>query len=121
MSFDPLTLWSVVLLVVLMLAAIMALVWLLTPEETALVHWAAFCTVFVIGLAGVMSRGLVPDFVSIQLANAAVFVGYGLIWTGLRAFDRRRPRLVYVLVAPAVWIALCQFPSSAIRSCIASR
>ncbi|MDF2619523.1 MAG: diguanylate cyclase [Xanthobacteraceae bacterium] len=110
MSFDPLTLWSVVLLVVLMLAAIMALVWLLTPEETALVHWAAFCTVFVIGLAGVMSRGLVPDFVSIQLANAAVFVGYGLIWTGLRAFDRRRPRLIYVLVAPAVWIALCQFP-----------
>ncbi|ADH89519.1 diguanylate cyclase [Ancylobacter novellus DSM 506] len=110
MSFDPLTLWSVVLLVVLMLAAIMALVWLLTPEETALLHWAAFCTVFVIGLAGVMSRGLVPDFVSVQLANAAVFVGYGLVWTGLRAFDRRRPRLVYAFIAPAVWIALCQLP-----------
>ncbi|WP_162375494.1 diguanylate cyclase [Ancylobacter sp. TS-1] len=110
MTFDPLTLWSVVLLVGLMLSAVMVLVWLLTPDEPALLHWAAFCTFLVMGIAGIMARGVIPDFVSIALANAAILFAYGLIWTGLRVFDRRRPRFGYALIAPALWIILCQLP-----------
>lgn len=110
MSFDPLTVWSVVLLIGLMLSAVMVLVWTLTPDEPALLYWAGFCTLLVTGLAGIMARGVIPDFVSISLSNALILLSYGLIWTGLRVFDRRRPRLAYALITPALWIVLCELP-----------
>lgn len=110
MIFDPLTLWSVVLFVGLMLAAAMVLVWLLTPEEPALLHWAAFCALFVAGTAGVMARGVIPDFLSIEVANGSMLLGYGLLWTGLRVFDRKRPGFGWIFIAPVLWILLCQLP-----------
>ncbi|MCK0209403.1 GGDEF domain-containing protein [Starkeya koreensis] len=119
MSFDPLTIWSVVLLIGLMLSAVMVLAWTVTPDEPALLYWAAFCAILVTGIAGIMARGVIPDFVSISLANALVLLGYGLIWVGLRVFDRRRPRLGYTLIAPALWIVLCELPL--FRDHIASR
>lgn len=110
MSFDPLTLWSVLLMVGLMLSAAMVLVWLLMPDEPALVYWAAFPALLAAGIAGAMARGLIPDFVSVGLANAGILLGYGLIWTGLRVFDHRRPRLGLLPIAPVLWILLCQLP-----------
>lgn len=110
MSLDPLTLWSVVLLVGLMLSAAMILVWLMTPDEPALAYWASFPALLSAGIAGAMARGTVPDFVSIELANTVILLGYGLVWTGLRVFDRRRARLGYVIMVPLLWILLCQFP-----------
>ncbi|WP_454684697.1 diguanylate cyclase [Ancylobacter moscoviensis] len=111
MLLDPWTLWLVVLVVGMLLAGSMLFVWLLTPEETALIYWAAFTGFLVAGVSAGMARGLIPDFVSIELGNAAILFAYGVMWCGLRRFDRRRPCLGYAFVAPVLWIALCQLPA----------
>jgi len=108
--FDPWTLWAVLMAAAAMLAAAMLFVWWMTPAEPALAHWAGAMGMFVIGILGASLRGQIPDFASIELANSAIFAAYGLIWTGLRRFDRRAARASYVLIAPAVWIVLCQLP-----------
>lgn len=108
--FDPWTLWVVLLSAASMLAAAMLFVWWLTPSEPALAHWAGAIELLVIGALCATLRGFIPDIVSIELGNAATLIGYGLIWTGLRRFDGRRPRTARVLIAPAVFVALCQFP-----------
>ncbi|MDF2619524.1 MAG: diguanylate cyclase [Xanthobacteraceae bacterium] len=110
MLLDPWTLWLVVLIVGLLLAGSMLFVWFLTPEESALGYWSAFTGLLVAGVSAGMARGLIPDFVSIELGNAAILLAYGSIWSGLRRFDRRRPRLFYAVLVALAWIALCQLP-----------
>ena len=39
------------------------------------------------GLGFLTSRGAAPDFLTIDLANALILLGYGLTWTGARVFD----------------------------------
>ncbi len=59
------------------------------------------------------SHGAAPDFVTVDLANALVLLGYGLTWTGARVFDGRSIRPVLVLLAPAIWLLLCRMPGFA--------
>lgn len=110
MSLDPWTLWLMVMVVGLLLAASMLFVWLLTPEEKALGYWSAFPALLVTGIAGAVARGQIPDFLSVELANVAVLLGYGMIWAGMRRFDHRRVRWRHLLAAPALWLVLCLFP-----------
>lgn len=110
MLLDPWTLWLVVLFVGILLAGSMFFAWVLTPDEKALGYWGAFAGLLVGGVSGGMARGHIPDFVSIELANGAVLVAYGALWVGLRCFDRRPVRVVYLLAAPALWVLLCQLP-----------
>ena len=56
------------------------------------------------------SRGAAPGFVTIDVANALVLLGYGLTWTGARIFDSRPIRPFLVLLAPLTWILLCRIP-----------
>ena len=70
--------------------------------------WGAAHIVNAGGFALLTSRGSVPAFVSIDLANALVLFGYGLTWTGARVFDSRSIRPTLTLVAPLVWLLLCR-------------
>ena len=62
--------------------------------------WGAAQIVGAIGLALVTSRGSVPDFVSIDVANALVLLAYGLTWAGARIFDGRKVLPLVVVFAP---------------------
>lgn len=107
---DPWTLWAVLITISFMLACAMLYVWWLTPGEPALVQWSAALLLLALGvLASVLHRKM-PDFVVISLGNSALLASYGLLWTGLRRFDRRRCHVSYVLIAPAIWIVLTQLP-----------
>ena len=59
------------------------------------------------------SRGTAPAFVTSDLANALVLLGYGLTWSGARVFDGRKIRPMLVLLAPAIWLLLCRIPAFA--------
>ena len=59
------------------------------------------------------SCGAVPDFVTIDIANALVLFGYGLTWIGARVFDGRSTRPLLALLAPAIWMVLCRLPAIA--------
>jgi diguanylate cyclase (GGDEF)-like protein len=59
------------------------------------------------GLGLVIVRGRVPDWLSIECANALMLAGMSLIWTGARLFDRRPVGLAHVATVPALWVVAC--------------
>ncbi len=62
------------------------------------------------GLGLVIVRDRVPDWLSIECANALVLAGMSLIWTGARLFDRRTVRLAHIVAVPTLWFAACLLP-----------
>ena len=110
MPYDPLTLWLLVVFITVLTSGILLLTWATTPDSSALSHWAAALLLSGVSVAGIAARGYIPNFVSIELANAATFLGGGLMWTGFRRFDRRPLHLPVIFIAPIAWIAACQLP-----------
>lgn len=63
------------------------------------------------GLGLVIGRGRVPDWLSIECANALVLAGMSLTWAGARLFDRRTVRPAHIVTAPALWCIACLVPA----------
>ncbi|PZQ84303.1 MAG: hypothetical protein DI549_05315 [Ancylobacter novellus] len=108
--FDPWTLWAALMAAASILALAMLFAWWMTPTEPALAHWAGAMAMFVLGVFCASLRGTIPDFAVVALGNSAILVAYGLIWTGMRRFDRRSTRVSYVLIGPAIFVVLCLLP-----------
>ena len=110
MHLDLQTLSVVTVFVTALLGALLVFAGLQNRTIRAPMWWGAAHVVNASGLALLTSRGAAPDFVTIDLANALVLLGYGLTWTGARVFDGRDIYAVRVLIAPAVWLILCRMP-----------
>jgi diguanylate cyclase (GGDEF)-like protein len=52
--------------------------------------WTTGCLVGIFGFGGILLRGQVPDFLSINAANALVVIATLCLWGGLRAFFGRK-------------------------------
>ena len=63
--------------------------------------WALGTVALGVGIFGGALRGMIPDFLSIVVANCLGVAGLASFWNGLRVFDGRRPRWVGVLLAVA--------------------
>jgi diguanylate cyclase (GGDEF)-like protein len=72
--------------------------------------WGQAFLIGATGLGLVVVRGRVPDWLSIECANALVLAGMSLVWAGARLFDRRAVRLAHVATVPALWFAACLVP-----------
>jgi diguanylate cyclase (GGDEF)-like protein len=48
--------------------------------------------------------GSVPPAISIDLANALLFLSFAMIWTGARVFDGRKPLLWGIAAGPLLWL-----------------
>ena len=59
----------------------------------------------------ISTRGVLPDFATIQMANAILFAGHGIIWSGIRVFAGRPLRPLIAATGPVVWLAACQVPA----------
>jgi signal transduction histidine kinase len=57
--------------------------------DPALRWWTAAAGLGVVGIGMIITRGTIPDFVSIWLANVVISAVYLLLWAGLRVFDGR--------------------------------
>ncbi len=82
-------------------------------EQRATTAWAWWGGAYLLIASGyllIIMRAQLAPFVTIVLANAMVFAGYGMVWMGARAFEARPQRAFLILVAPGIWIAACQFP-----------
>jgi len=113
MHLDVQTLSVVTVFITALLGALLVFAGLQNRIIRAPMWWGAAHIVNATGLGLLSSRGAAPDFVTIDLANALVLLGYGLTWTGARIFDGRTIRPYLVLLAPASWMLLCLVPSFA--------
>lgn len=75
-----------------------------------LAWWVAPFLMGGLGVALIIPRGLIPDLISIGLANALLFGAFGFVWQGARVFGGRPPLLVPVLITALGWMGLTQLP-----------
>src|SRR5215204_2774992 len=55
--------------------------------------------------------GTVPDLISIDLANAILFLAYAVTWSGARVFDGRKPLPISILAGPILWVLISHLPT----------
>ena len=111
MQLDVPTLSIVTVAVTSVLGALMLFAFLQNRSTRALLWWGAAMLAGALGVTLLGARGKIPNELSIDVANAIVFVSYGLVRTGLRVFDGRPVRLSHLFAMPAVWLAFCQVPA----------
>ncbi|MBI1205422.1 MAG: diguanylate cyclase [Rhodopseudomonas sp.] len=74
--------------------------------------WGAAFMVGGLGLGLVCLRGVVPDWLSIEVGNSFGLTAYAMLWAGARQFDRRpiRPVLPTMVAPIAIWLVACATP-----------
>jgi diguanylate cyclase (GGDEF)-like protein len=55
-------------------------------------------------------RGMIPNVLSIEIANALLLVGYSFLFAGARAFGGRETPITMFLVAPLIWLTAMRVP-----------
>jgi len=113
MNLDIGTLSVVTVFVTALLGALLVFAGLQNRSIRSPMWWGAAQIVGATGLALATSRGSVPDFVAVDLANALVLLGYGLTWAGARIFDGRKVQPLVVVFAPILWLLVCRIPAFA--------
>jgi diguanylate cyclase (GGDEF)-like protein len=73
--------------------------------------WGTAYLIAATGSALIAARGAVPDWLSINIANAMVLLGFAQIWAGARIFDGRPVRVDLVLASAVVWLVACTVPA----------
>lgn len=110
MHLDVGTLSVVTVFVTALLGALLVFAGLQNRSIRAPVWWGAAQIVGAVGLALMTSRGAVPGFVTIDIANALVLLAFGMTWAGARIFDGRKVVPLVVVLAPVVWLVVCSIP-----------
>lgn len=111
MTLDVNTLFTVTVLVMGLLGVLLIGAWLQNRGVRALVWWGAAYLVGGMSVWLLGARGSVSNLLSIDLANALLFVAWGLTWSGARLFDGRGVKPIAMLVGTFMWVGACQIPA----------
>jgi diguanylate cyclase (GGDEF)-like protein len=110
MSFDPSTLLAITVFSSAVAGCLLLLSWLQHRSVTALALWGIAFLIAAVATALLAARGFIPDIWSIVIANALLAAAYGTMWWGVRSFEGRRTRLIFVLTGALIWLCACSFP-----------
>ncbi len=113
MHLDVHTLSVVTVFITALLGALLVFAGLQNRSIRAPMWWGAAHIVNASGLGLLSSHGAAPDFITNDIANALVLLGYGLTWSGARVFDGRKVHPSLLLLAPTIWLGLCRLPGFA--------
>ena len=100
MLLDMRTLWVVIVIVYALLGGLQLLLWRLQRRETAMLFWGLSLLSCGLGAFLVILRGVLPDWLSIGVANVLNALGYLMSTVGLLRFARR----------PVAWGWVCSTP-----------
>src|SRR6185312_10796700 len=111
MNLDVSTLFTVTVMVMGLLGVLLIGTWLQNRGMRALAWWCAAYLVGGMSIWMLGSRGTtITDLLSIDLANALLFVACGLTWSGARLFDGRGVKPVAMFIGTFMWVGACQIP-----------
>lgn len=113
MHLDVGTLSVVTVFIMALLGALLVFAGVQNRSIRAPMLWGAAYIIGAVGLGLVTSRGAMPDVVAVDIGNALVLLGYGLVVAGARTFDGRKMQLLTVLFAPVLWLIACRIPTFA--------
>ncbi|HMN52421.1 MAG TPA: GGDEF domain-containing protein [Xanthobacteraceae bacterium] len=110
LDLDIRTLFIVSISVTMVLGFLLLFAWYQNREIRALGWWSTSHFVMCAGAALLGARGLIPDVLSIDIANALILTAAGIGWGGARLFDDRTVPLSGVLAGAILWLLACQLP-----------
>jgi diguanylate cyclase (GGDEF)-like protein len=110
MNLDVATLFSVTVMVMALLGVLLIGTWLQNRGMRALAWWGAAYLIGGMSIWMLGARGSVQDLLSIDIANALLFVAMGLTWSGARLFDGRGVKPVAMFIGTFMWVGACQIP-----------
>ncbi len=111
MVLDVNTLFIVTIMVMGMLGILLIGLWLQNRGMRALAWWGAAYLVSGMSVWLLGARGSISDLLSIDLANALLFVACGLTWSGARLFDGRGIKPLAMFIGTFMWVGACQIPA----------
>jgi diguanylate cyclase (GGDEF)-like protein len=111
MNLDVNTLFLVTIYVEAILGLLLLFAWIQNAQIRAVAWWGCAhllraCSIVLFGMYGSVSQA-----VSIDLANALLFLSFGVTWTGARVFDGRAPQPMYLVAGPVLWLIVAHLPS----------
>jgi signal transduction histidine kinase len=108
MTVDFRTLFIVNALVSITLALLMIIFWRTHRRIPGVSQWAVATALFGVTVLGGWLRGLIPDFLSIVIANPVGIISLAAFWNGIRRFDGKAVRWagpVVVAIAIGAFVA----------------
>lgn len=111
MVLDVHTLFAVTVLIMGLLGVLLIGAWLQNRSMRALAWWGAAYLIGGMSVWLLGARGSINDLLSIDLANALLFVAWGLTWSGARLFDGRGVKPFAMFIGTFMWVGACQIPS----------
>ncbi|TGE02618.1 GGDEF domain-containing protein [Methylobacterium nonmethylotrophicum] len=110
MKLDAPTLVTVTVFVTVIMGALYLLSWRQARQTRALgfLGFAQIVGALAVTLFGL--RGVIPDWISIGLANAVMLAAFGLIWGGACSFQGRPVPPLRIAAGPVLWLAACLAP-----------
>src|ERR1700754_3999208 len=106
MNLDLHTLFLVTIHVEAVLGLLLLFAWAQNLQVRAVAWWGFSHLMRAASIVLFGMFGSVPQAVSIDLANALLFVSFAMIWTGARVFDGRKPWLWGIAAGPLLWLAV---------------
>src|SRR4051794_10812898 len=104
------TLAMVAVFVTVILGVLLLLAWRPEQQSGALRWWGVSYLLGGVSFALLAARGAIPDVLSIDIANAAMILGYSFVLAGARDFGGRETPATVFLIAPLVWLIAMRLP-----------
>jgi diguanylate cyclase (GGDEF)-like protein len=113
MNLDVHTLFLVTIYVEAILGLLLLFAWIQNAQIRAVAWWGCAHLVRASSVVLFGMYGSVSQAISIDLANALLFLSFAVTWTGARVFDGRPPLPMYIVAGPVVWLIVAHLPTFA--------
>jgi diguanylate cyclase (GGDEF)-like protein len=110
MSLDGHTLLALTAVIAVTLGGLIIFCWTQGRRDIYLAFWGGGDILAGIAAGLLFARGALPDFISINLANALTALAYGVMFAAAREFGGKKTRLGWVSAGALLWLAACGFP-----------
>src|ERR1700761_1316742 len=110
MTIDVNTLFLVTMYVEAILGLLLLFAWVQNTAIYAVAWWGFADLLRAASIALFGLYGSVPDFVSIDLANAILLTSFAFTWNGARQFGHRKPNWILLFGGAALWLLMCRMP-----------
>jgi diguanylate cyclase (GGDEF)-like protein len=111
MNLDVNTLFLVTIYVEAILGLLLLFAWIQNAQIRAVAWWGCAHLLRAGSVVLFGMYGSVSQIISIDLANALLFLSFAVTWTGARVFDGRRPLPFFLLAGPIAWLIVAHLPS----------
>jgi diguanylate cyclase (GGDEF)-like protein len=113
MNLDVNTLFLVTIYVEAILGLLLLFAWIQNVQIRAVAWWGSAHLIRAGSVVLFGMYGSVSQAISIDLANALLFISFAVTWTGARVFDGRKPLPMYLVAGPVIWLIVSHLPSFA--------